>query len=156
MQALRVLVLMLAGVASGVGVAAAQMVPQDSSASPQQPPQIEQRSQQQQPDQVSVMCLYGILSTSALIGSRCSAGRGHEEVQADLAQSAARLEGYLREHGAAQAVVQIHQQLLSASNRQICNGEPLRMYDVAVSKGSAWVRDLTDQVLSGANHDGCF
>lgn len=143
MQTVRALVMLAVAALFGLGGAYAQTPPDSAPDAPQA-------------DQTTVMCLFSMMATMELVGSRCSAGRGHDDVQAALTSSADRLEAYLRAHGATTAVVQVRQQLLSARNMQLCSGDPLRMYNLAVSKGPSFSQDITDQVLSGANHDGCF
>jgi len=142
MKMLRVLALLLTTMFGGLCVAQAQTSPG-------------QEAQLAQVDPTSAMCLWGIMLSAVTIGHRCYPGQ-HSDLEAALNAQMPRLETYLTTVGATPAMARTRQQLYSMRNGELCHGESAALYANIAAQGPAWAQTMTDQVLSGANHDGCF
>ncbi len=153
MQALRVLLLLFAAAMGGLGAARAQAPPPAAQSAPQV-------------DNTTAMCLWGFLSSWREVGRRCVGAqfntqwyRQSQALQAEIDDLSRRLEHYLVQHdpSAAGAIERTRQQIRATASEEVCNGDIGRGYpNLVAQRGAGWVRSVTDQVLSGANHDGCF
>jgi hypothetical protein len=152
MQALRVLLLLCAAAVGGLGAALAQAPPP-----PQSAPQV---------DNTTAMCLWGFLSSLREVGRRCVGAqfntqwyRQSQALQAEIDDSSRRLEQYLLQHdpSAAGAIERTRRQIRATASEDVCNNDIGRGYpNLVAQRGAGWVRSVTDQVLSGANRDGCL
>jgi hypothetical protein len=153
MQALRVLLLLCIAAIGGLCAARAETPPPPAQSAPQA-------------DNTTATCLWGFLSSLREVGRRCDGAQFNtgyhqrsEALQAEIDESSRRLERYLVQHdpSAPAAIERTRQQISATSTEEMCSSEIGRGYpSLVMQRGTGWVRSLTDQVLSGANHDGCF